>query len=341
MLVHRLSMTLGALLIAAAQASAADRLDLTVSSVIRFDQAEGTAVLPLFRGRDQSGAVVWYVVLDASDREIARNRGLNWAPKLANALDSAAVQRASLAGGETVFPGTVDFTPVLQVVPGTAGFPPAIAQPGSVGDATYSPLHTVDGRTVLNAPHIANASGLHDKVLAIDFQRRRVTLELTAGLYEGRANFYLSTEASDFTTAAIEGSTFAPNMNAAPGLGSNDPDSSARSPIIPVINGETGAGNPDRQGLTSAVLGEGSPLNILAGIPGRDVYSPLWDVHPAVWSDPAVAQDLRFLLDDKDIVADEVEEGRIVSGGTGPAMPDIGGLRAAGFIVNCPVIATD
>ncbi len=80
--------------------------------------------------------------------------------------------------------------------------------------------------------------------------------------------------------AAIEGSTRAPNLNAAPGLGSNDPGTSARSAIIPIVNGALGVNNPARQGLQSALLGEGDPLNVTQEEPvfedGVVLYSPLW-----------------------------------------------------------------
>gem|GEM_PF-6966285 len=43
---------------------------------------------------------------------------------------------------------------------------------------------------------------------------------------------------------ATEGSTYAPNLDAAPGLGSNESETSARSAIIPIVNGERGVNNP-------------------------------------------------------------------------------------------------
>ena len=38
-------------------------------------------------------------------------------------------------------------------------------------------------------------------------------------------------------------------------------------------------------------------------------------------------------------IAEAVEDGLLVSGGNGPENPTLGGLRAAGFIVNCPIMA--
>ena len=55
--------------------------------------------------------------------------------------------------------------------------------------------------------------------------------------------------------------TLAKNLDAAPGLGSNGPKS-ARSAIVTTVNGERGRSSPQRQGLHSAVFGEGSPLGL-------------------------------------------------------------------------------
>jgi hypothetical protein len=312
-----------------------------MESTIRFDEASETITLPLYLGM-HNGSPVWYIVTESSDQADAAARGVNWSPRLANALDTAAVQTASAPNGMVLFSGTVDFTPLHVLQPGPTGFPPAVALPGSTGDATYSPLFTSGDGIVLNAPHVANGTGMHDKVVSIDFSGGMVVLAVTAGFYHGKRIFYLSTDSSDPVGATLEGSTFAPNLNAAPGLASVDADdASARASIIAIVNGATGTGNPDRQGLQSAVLGEGSPLNITRRHPGAAEYSPLWDVHPAVWTDEAIAAGERILMDHHQDVADAVLDGLIVSGGAGPMNEELGGLRAAGFIVNCPVMAME
>ena len=143
--------------------------------------------------------------------------------------------------------------------------------------------------------------------------------------------------------AAAEGSTYAPNLDASPGLGSNDTETSARSAIIPIVNGATGVGNPNRQGLNSALRGEGDPLNINQDIPGQGNgrYSPVWDVHPVVWTRAAIASGQRTLLVSGSDVANAFTHGLIVSAGNGPANASLGGLPAGGFISNCPIIAID
>jgi hypothetical protein len=309
-----------------------------LESAISVNRAAGTATLPLFEGRTAGGQKTWYVVTESSNRADAGRRGVNYAPKLANARGTRAVQRATLRNGIVRFAGTVNFGPRHRVVAGPTGFPPRVARPGSVGDARYSNLVTVGGGPVLNAEQIANNTGRHDKVVRIDFGAGRVTVQLTEGRQGGDRVLYLSTESSDRVGAALEASTYVPRLNAVPGVGSDDADTSARTGLVAAVNGPTGRNNPQRQGLTSAVLGEGDPLNVLQWPATHDRYSPLWDVHPAVWTDAAIDAGERVRLESFSEVAGFVGDG-IDSGGNGPANPDLGGLRAGGFIVNCPIIA--
>ncbi len=313
-------------------------IDVTVTSFPpSFAGPGGTVTLPIFRG-SANGEPVWYVLTESSNEDVAERRGINAAPKLANALGTAAVQRAKVVGGEVQFAGTVDFRPERVVVPGPQGFPPAQARPGARGDAAYSPLFTTDGRTVFNGSHVANRTGLHDSVVDIDFAARRVTLSMFAGFYDDDHILYLHVDASDPVLAALEGSNFAPNLNAAPGIASNDKDRSARSAIIPVVNGPRGVNDPQRQGLQSALLGQGDPLNVTQEEPEDNEYTPVWDVHVAVWTDAAIRNGQRNRLTSADEIADAVEEGLVVSLGTGPRNPELGGLRAADMISNCPIM---
>lgn len=319
---------------AAAQDSDAE---VFLDSALAIDKQNGSVTLPLFKGR-HDGRTVWYVVTEASNRGDAERRGVNWAPKLANALGTDAVQRGQVSGGTVSFEGTVDFAPERVVVPGPEGFPPTVAEAGAKGDADYSPLVTTNGRTVLNATQVANASGVHDAVLGINYGARSVTMDTLDGFYEDNRVQYLHQEASVELVAALEGSTWAPNLDAAPGLGSNDRKTSARSAIIPIVNGPRGVDNPQRQGLQSALLGQGDPLNITQEVPDDKAYSPLWDVTPAVWTEAAIRDGERVRLEDHDDVADLFEEGLLTSGGTGPRNASLEGLRALPGISNCPVV---
>jgi len=307
-------------------------------SAIELDRTAGTVTLPLFKGK-HDGRKAWYIVTESSNKDDAQRRGVNHAAKLTNALGTEAVQRARVVDGVVRFSGTVDFSPKRLVVPGPNGFPPERFRPGAVGDADYSPLITTNGRTVLNASQVANSSGLHDAVVDIDRKGRQVTLDTFDGFYEDDPLQYLHQEGSVKLIAAIESSTFAPNLNAAPKVGSNDKDVSARSAIIPIVNGPRGVNNPQRQGLQSALLGQGDPLNITQEEPGDNEYSPMWDVTPAVWTDRAIESGQRTRLTDAEEVADLFEEGLITSGGAGPRNASLEGLRALPGISNCPIIA--
>ena len=334
---------------------------LFLASTIRLDQATGNITLPIYKGQ-HDGQDVWFIVTESSDERDAAKLGVNFAPKLNNALGTAAVQNAQFVNAKTgrpvpgrpsvktqglflSFEGTVDFSPVRLVVPDPVdGFPPLEFRAGAKGDAKYSPLVTTGDGVVLNASHVANASGLHDAVVSIDFVKREVTLDQFRGFYEFEAILYLHQEGSIELVAAVEGSTWAPNLNAAPGIGRNDP-TSARSAILPIVNGQRGVANPNRQGLQSALLGEGDPLNVTQEEPGSEdgqvLYSPVWDLHLIVWTDAAIAAGQRRLLTDADEIAAEFQAGRVVSGtpNSGIANASLLGLTALGAISNCPITA--
>lgn len=339
---HRRSRTLAAAvlvlpLLAAAPASASGSdARLFLDSTVAIDTARGTVTLPLQEGR-HDGAPVWYVVTESSDGEDARRRGVSRSSVLANALGTRAVQSAPVRAGLLDFTGTVDFSPERVVVPGPDAFPPSRVQAGAVGDADYSPLVTTDGRIVLNASQVANASGRHDAITAIDFVRRTVTLDTLNGFHGGKRVQYLHQEASVELVAALEGSTLAPNLDAAPGLAEFGSDS-ARAAIIPVVNGPRGVDNPRRQGLQSALSGEGDPLNVTQVGPNQGGYTPIWDVSPVVWTQAAIDSGQRVRLTDAGQVANLFDKGLLVSGGGGPANDSLKGVRALPGISNCPVV---
>ncbi|MHA7293861.1 hypothetical protein [Arthrobacter sp. HLT1-21] len=326
-------------LVPAGSPAVAGGAELFLDSAIAVDSANGTVTLPLLEGR-HDGAVVWYVATESSDKRDAERRGINHAGSLVNTLGTKAVQHAPRVNGLLHFTGTVDFSPTRIAVPGPDAFPPATVQAGAVGDADYSPLVTPDGRTVLNATQVANASGIHDAIApnGLDIAKRRVTLKTLNGFYEGNRVQYLHQDASIELVAALEGSTWAPNLDFAPGLATFDRDTSARAAIIPIVNGPRGAGNPQRQGLQSAVAGEGDPLNITQVVPGDNDYTPIWDVTPALWTQQAIEDGQRIRLKDHDEVANLFQAGLLTSAGAGPANKSLNGLRALPGISNCPVV---
>jgi hypothetical protein len=185
---------------------------------------------------------------------------------------------------------------------------------------------------------VANATGQSGSVVSIAADHRHVTLRLLDGFFAGRKVLYLRTDASVPVVAALESSTYAPNLNAIPGEGSNA-TGSGRSAIVPVVNGARGRGNADRQGLQSAVLGEGPPLNITQSLPNSGDYTPMWDVTPVVWTAKAISSGRRHLLTSTTAVAAAARAGLVTSLGTGPANASLGGIRALGGISNCTTVA--
>jgi hypothetical protein len=320
----------------------------TTQGPTSFTENAGPTIVtyPLYHGTSQ-GRDVKYVITDASDRSVAEVLGVNFTPKLARAAGTAAVQNSSSqvgSGNGIDFPASVDFSPTHVIVPGPNGFPPTTAKPGAVGEPGYSPLVQVvfRGKTkvVLNAPQIANATGQADKVVSIG--PRTVSYRETDGCYDNESVHYASFDASDSVAAAIEDVTYAPNLDAAPAPGCADPAvvaaTCSREPLIAFTNGQTGATNPQRQGLNAALIDGPPPLNILKEIPEQTSqfdYSPLWDIHLETWTDAAVAAGINVRQTDFSTALSQVTSGNA----TGfPAGSQFG---PSGFIVNCPVVSLD
>lgn len=106
-------------------------------SAIEIDEENLEVTLPLFRGRGPGDETVYYVLTESSDLQKANKHGLNWAPKLKNALGTEAVQEVDMGNSDqfnprnatNTFEGTVDFSPDRTVVPGPDGFPPRRRSP--------------------------------------------------------------------------------------------------------------------------------------------------------------------------------------------------------------------
>ena len=321
----------------------------------QVDLEKGTARLPLRKGRLKSGELVWFVLTDTTDENIANLDGLDYSPKLAYGLTGKASREASIdRDGTFVFDsGKVNFAPEHSITPGAAPnfFPPKAAQPGSVGDADYSPLVHVRNASkdlLFNAPMLAfNVSEeklntfcdgnvdhklVHDKVVAICPRDGYVTMKLTIGFTFSKPILYLSTEANDLVVATLEGATYAPAMKNLPfALEDASPGESAERLYV-FVNGPTGLGNPQRQGLDSALSDGRGPLNVLGGIPTINLdYSPMWRLFPSAWTKEAVDRGYRSRMTDAIHIEDMASQGFIKSIDGGP-------LRPVGFVVNCPVV---
>ena len=301
------------------------------------EDGHGRATLPLHTGTSQisgSGAVsVSFIILDTSSGDLSSRLGVNNSQKLANAANSPAVQHVTInADGSWNFPATVNFAPNRVVVAGPTGFPPAAATPGAVGYDGYSPLVQLPDGTVVNAPHIANQTGHADKAVSFDPVGKRVTMEETAGFQGGKPVLYISTDASLDVAAALENATYAPKLNGAPTVGDDSTDS-ARASLAAFVNGQTGATNPQRQGLNSAILDGLSPLNVLRWNPSQGRYSPLWDVHLAAWTAAAINSGQNVRQTDWGTIQGLVDHGLITGPGGTPFV-------ANNFIVDCPIVSS-
>ena len=325
---------LGALALVAQVAPASASSGRTLFIASAHENGDDTVTLPLHRGTSL-GQAVYYIVLDTSDGGLSSALGVNTSQKLANAANTMAVQKvnATSLSGTIDFPGTVDFSPIRQVAPTPGqGFPPSAAAPGAEADALYSPLIQLANGTIVNAPHVANASGQADKVVAIDLVNMTVRYRETNGEQGGNAVKYVSTDASNPVAAALEDVTFVGRLNNAPMVG-DDSTHSARASLGAFINGQTGAANPNRQGLNSALLDGLDPLNVLRWNPSQGRYSPLWDVHLAKWSDAAVKAGLNTRQTDFGDILNLASD-RLVTA------PDGSPFAASGFIVDCPIVSS-
>ena len=319
-----------------------------------MDKDKGTITLPLYKGKVKStGHIVWYVVTDTDDKGNAEGLGLNYSAKLTYANVGKAARKATLQKGLSLLfdNGSVNFQPEREVIPGKAPdyFPPQKAVAGSAGDANYSPFVVIEnaGGKIYNAPTVAeNVSAedldefcdgdpdhsiLHDKVVSICPKEGTVTLSLTSGFSFARPVLYLSLDANHELPAAMEGATFAPALNDI-ATGADDSLFSAVERIFAFVNGPTGKNNPQRQGFNSALAGEGSPLNVLGGIPTIATdYSPLWDLNVGVWTEAATKAGYRARMTEEFAILGLVERGWV----TGPGGGKYG---STGFVINCPIV---
>jgi hypothetical protein len=316
------------------------------------DAARGTITLPLYLGHMKgSKKNVWYILTDVDDPNVAAELGLNFSAKLTFASNAA--RTATLAAdGTLVFDkGTVDFSPVRNIVPGPSGaeFPPASAVPGAVGDADYSPFVQVTnaGGVIYNAPIVAfnvdasqinfpdgnvDYTKVHDEVVAIDPINQTVTINLINGFSFGRPVWYISMDTSIPLGAAIEHNTFAPLMQRLH-LGTDDSFSSPIERIFIGTNGPESGGcnNPLRQGLSADLADGARPNNVLGGIPTIALdYSPAWDAQLFEWTKDAIDNGFRGQVREEFQILTFVQDGLI----TGPGGAPFG---SSGFSINCPI----
>ena len=309
---------------------------VTLRSAAGIDTVRGTVTLPMFRGRIRD-TLVWYVVTESSDRDDAQRRRVTWASRLIALAGTTAAQYGQFNDGMLEYSAGVDFSPAwVMRAQRDSGFPPLEARPGSVGRAGYSPFVLLRNGVVLNAPIIADEHGVLDRVVSLDVVNRRAVLRMSRGYANDRHAWYISTESSDATVAALERATYTPALARAP--------AAALSGILAVVNGVTDRTSPDRQGLQSALLDDLSPLNVLEQAPdptaSNPIYSPLWNLYMTRWSASAIATNQREKVFTFPEAAAFARRGLLSSGPSGDPNVALGGLRAAGVLINCAVLAT-
>ncbi|MEO7745119.1 MAG: hypothetical protein ABIV05_02695 [Actinomycetota bacterium] len=361
---------------------------LILKSAKQVNLRNGTVRLPLHRGKVGS-RTVWYILTESSDFGLARDLDVNYSAKLTNLGIgcSACVQTVTqtsapdLKFGEATvhFAGAPDFSPKRVLVPGPTTLPATTVQPGSVAGRGYSPFIRIKGSPIVyNAPIVATGDGpfdvvghsnTHDRVLAVhpaakagpgQFTQATVDLLVVRGFDAGQPILYISTEASDPLAAVLERSTYAPVLGKASFLGGDDALGSGRERIFPFLNGQTGANNPQAQGLIhlikdghatedaslantallAALRHGGDARNVQGDFPTitdprhSTPYSPLWDAQLGEWTPKAVKAGLNTLQNDENKILNLAASRPDLL--TGPGGAEYGSV---GFVINCPVIA--
>jgi hypothetical protein len=271
------------------------RSNLTLESALEINLSKEYARLPIYPGtapnpKDPSQTEkVWYILEDASDKGLADDLGVNYAPKLADIAisDPAAVQTVTEESPSPAnnhfgpagikFAGAPDFSPEREAVPGPTGFPLKSFKPGSEAPAgdPYSPFIKIAGSDVVyNAPIVAVGEGpfdvtkhsnTEDRVLGVhigtethapsgQFGESWVDLLFVKGFDAGQPIIYLSTDAGQPLTSVLERSTYVPALNNASFNGGDDFLGSSRERLFGFINGQTGQNNPQAQGFQHLTL---------------------------------------------------------------------------------------
>lgn len=336
----------------AVQFKPSDNVYLKSALAVDFTPGKATATLPLFRGLSPQDESVYYIITEASDFNVARKLGVNFAPKMKNAIGSAGAQRVTFDQGLIKFKGNVDFSPEYQVQPGSPNpFPPKVAKPGAIADSEWSSIVVMPSKVVLNVQMVHNASGSHDRLTALDLEKRTVTMSILDGFQGGKQYFYhLVTDVSAEVPSVLEKGVFAPRLASIPAVGkSRASEPSALLGFSPVLNGISDTRTEQYQGFVASLANGGiDPINVFPIPPANDDrsannnYSPLWDAHVSMWTDAAIkAKKVRRITSFEDLKG-LIEAGLVTSAfinPEGPGNPWLFGLRPTQAVINCPVIA--
>lgn len=341
-----------------------DRNVVPAGPTVRMPLFQGWETLP--SGERREG---YYVITEASDSDLARELGVIFSPRMADAIGSGGEQSSEWTDdGRLIFEGSVDFSPTRSLTAGAAspdgalvGFPPAAVTPGAVADANWSSYVVLpDTDIIINAQLVANSTGIHDRIphpdgnsqaqeddlnnpnLAID--QASVVMQLLDGWHDNAPYyFHLVTDTSDPGPATIELGVYAPRLNDIPTFGLFPGGSML--PFSPTANGRT-FDNGDGlgvQGLNSASLSDRQvqdPTNTFPIDPSDSRYSPMWDAHITEFTVPEAD---RPILRSFGQINDLLDQGILIPfrGNANPSplansLSDL--LTATGAIINCPVI---
>ena len=319
-----------------------------------------TTVLPLYEGVGPNGEPTYFIITEATTIELAEEYGAILSPKLrygANPAAAAAAQRVQVDNGRVIFQGDVDFSPERIVEAGSpTAFPPAFVQPGAVGDDQYSSLVVLPSGEVINAQIVANATGVHDRIVEYNLDERWARFQLLDGWESDRRFYYhLVTDASAPGPAAIELGVYAPRLANLPTFGNSELDGeSVLLGFAPNANGltiaEDNADETNRQGLSSTILDNDlDPVNVFPFDPTNDIedgnnYSPMWDAHITMWTDDAINGpngDQRRAITSFADMFQLLDDGLLVdfAGNNGAPNPFMNGLMPTNAVINCPVVA--
>ena len=171
-----------------------------------------------------------------------------------------------------------------------------------------------------------------DRAVAISPANGTVTLSLNLGTVAGRPVVFIALASNHPFVATAEATTLTPALDDL-GYGANDAADSSVAVNYIMVNGPTGDGNPQIQGVNSALSDEtGQVLDIFDSAPGVAAgYSPLWDLYLGWWTQEAIDQGYRARVQGELEWLTLVEEGWITG-------PDGGPMGTGGIVSNCPLI---
>jgi len=343
-----------------------DRTVVPAGPTVRLPMFSGWETLP-----DGTNRICYYVITESSDAAQARQLGVIFAPRMANAVGSPGVQNAVWNDeGRLVFEGSVDFSPTRSLTAGPRdgllfGFPPAQAIPGAVASAEWSSYVVLPSGTVINAQMVANSTGIHDRIPNpagngvaqqddldnpnLSIAQASVVMQLLDGWHNGNPYyFHIVTDTSDPGPSAIELGVYASRLAQLPTFGAFP--NGSMLPFSPTANGSTlrtldEADGLGVQGLNVASLSDQQvqdPTNTFPIDPSDSRYAPMWDAHVTEFTVPEAD---RPILTSFEQINDLLAAGTLIPfRGNSAPIPAAGSslsdlLTPTGAIINCPVIS--